>query len=323
MLSSVKEIAFGAKIKIESAIGQLYLDTGQDYKASVFLAGSARGGTTWVAELINYDNSYHFIFEPLNVGRVPLCKAFAWRQYLRPEDDDPKFLTPMHTILTGRLRNDWSDRYNRCRITKRRLIKEIRANLLLRWLHVHFPGMPIILLLRSPYSVITSRLRRGWNHYHLGPFLKQAQLMTDFLSPFKKELENATTPFDIHLFHWCIETFIPMSQFKAGEMHLAFYENFCLEPRFEIQRLCNFLGRRFDDRILKALVTPSSQASDRGKNLPSRDMLINGWRGYLSSEQISRINDVLRRFRLESLYDAQGIPTPDASCGGEQTSPGN
>jgi len=305
MTKTLKDRIYKAKIAAETAFGQLYIDLDHDYKNSVFMAGSGRGGTTWVAELINFDNSYRLIFEPLFRARVPICAPFRTRQYIRPTDDDPTFLNPMTTIVSGRLRNGWADRYNRKRIARRRLIKEIRANLLLRWLYSHFPEMPIVLLVRHPCAVISSRMRLKWN-YGLQTFLKQEQLMSDFLAPFRQDMEKAVSPFEIHLFHWCVETFVPLRQFKRGQIHLAFYENFCAEPRAEIGRLFSFLGKPENERALIAAKRPSSQTNRKKNRLPDRPL--EDWRSRVSDQEVRTVTDVLKRFGLDSLYTPDGMP---------------
>jgi hypothetical protein len=303
--SSLKELALNtAKVAFETAVGQLYIDAGHDYKDTVFLAGSGRGGTTWIAELINFDNSYRLIFEPI---RVPLFKPFHGRRYLRPDDDNPIFLDPMRIIVDGRLRHALSDRYNRQPFPRKRLVKEIVANLWLRWLHSHFPEIPLILLLRHPCAVVSSRLRLGWN-YNLRTFLGQESLMADFLSPFRVDMEKATTPFEVHLFHWCIETFVPLRQFKPGQVHLAFYEDFCVQPQLEIARLFAFLGKPLDERAIKMVGRPSTQTWRRKSELPLRAALIDGWREHFSNQELRTVRDLLQRFGLDSLYREDGMP---------------
>src|SRR5579872_2192448 len=291
----MRDWIYKAKVAAETALGQLYIDSDHDYTNSIFLAGSGRGGTTWVAELINFDNSYRLMFEPLHQTRVPIAAPFQARQYLRPDDDNPTFLKPMATIVSGRLRNGWTDRYNHRRFVRQRLIKEIRANLLLRWLHSHFPGMPIVLLLRHPCAVVSSRLRLGWG-YGVETFLRQEQLVSDFLEPFRHDMENARTPFEIHLFHWCVETFVPLKQFTSEQIHLAFYENFCAEPRAEIARLFAFLGKPENDRALIAAKKPSSQTNRTRSRLPERPL--EDWRSRVSEADMRTASDILKRFGL-------------------------
>ena len=61
-------------------------------------------------------------------------------------DTNPAYLDPARAIVTGRVRSLWTDRYNRRPFPVRRLVKEVRGNLLLPWLHARFPGMPMALM---------------------------------------------------------------------------------------------------------------------------------------------------------------------------------
>ena len=47
-------------------------------------------------------------------------------------------------ILSGRFHDPWSDQYNRRPVAGRRLIKEVRANLWVKWLRTQFPQVPAI-----------------------------------------------------------------------------------------------------------------------------------------------------------------------------------
>ena len=114
-----------------------FVDAG-DPGSAIFLAGSARSGTTWVSEILNYDHEYRYMFEPFSPEETPICSGFRERQYIRPEDSNPYFLSTAGTILAGKIRSYWIDNYNRSSCSQRRLIKDIRANLFLKWIHTHF-----------------------------------------------------------------------------------------------------------------------------------------------------------------------------------------
>ncbi|HXW76159.1 MAG TPA: hypothetical protein VEJ20_01985, partial [Candidatus Eremiobacteraceae bacterium] len=121
------------KRAFRGAIAQVHFDDNADYRNTVVLAGSGRGGTTWIAEIINYDNEYRFIFEPFAAHKVPLAKEFRNRQYLRPDDPAPAFFKPARLLLSGAFRNSWTDFYNHRVRSSRRLVKDIRINLFLSW----------------------------------------------------------------------------------------------------------------------------------------------------------------------------------------------
>jgi hypothetical protein len=311
LIARLKRRAGRAKRRVVGVLHQLHVDAGGDQRATTFLAGSGRGGTTWIAELINHANEYRFMFEPFTARHVSEVKAFRNRQYLRPNDDDPAFVAPARAIVEGRIRNRWVDYYNHRFVARHRLIKDIRANMFLKWLDVHFPGMRIALLLRHPLAVAASRLRHTWSN-DLADFLRQEALMADHLEPHRHLLETVRDPFEQHVLQWCIENWIPLRQFQRGELHLAFYEHFSVDPRGEIGRLFAFLGKPFSEKILERVERPSRMAW-AAKGVVSALGDPDSWRPYVSPGEISRSLDILAQFGFESVYSASSLPNRDAA----------
>ncbi len=291
---------------------QLYVDAGGDHRDTTFLAGSGRGGTTWIAELINYDNAYRFMFEPFVARHVPEVRAYANRQYLRPGDDDPVFLAPAQRIVSGQIRNAWIDYYNHRVVATRRLIKDIRANLFLKWLHVHFPGMPIVLLIRHPLAVASSRFYHGWSN-DLADFARDDRLMRDHLEPHRALIESVSDPFEKHVVQWCVENFVPLRQFVRGEIHVAFYENFSVEPRAELERLFAFLGKPFSERVLERVERPSRMTWALPGSRTVRTSDPEAWRPYVSAERLARALEIISGFGLDALYGDASLPNRAAA----------
>ena len=233
------------------------MDLGKgDHRGSVFLAGSGRSGTTWLSGVINHGGGYRYVFEPFNPARVGAFGHFRSKQYLRPGDGREEFLEPARLVLTGALRSPWTDRFNRKLVARRRLIKDIRANLLLGWMRANFPGMPIVLLLRHPCAVVASRLALGWKD-NLHETMEQEDLVEDYLRPMEAEIRAARDDFERHLFLWCIDNYVPLRQFGPGEIHLAFYENLLVNPEDGATQPLRLLGEDTDDRAYEELDRPS------------------------------------------------------------------
>lgn len=304
----MKNLVNKFKRKINSRI---FIDYNKNYKTSIFLAGTGRSGTTWVSNIVNYKNEYRYIFEPFHSYKLNICKEFEYRQYLRPENQKKKYIKPAKIILSGKIRNGWTDSQNKKFICKKRLIKDIRANHLLKWIQVNFPGIPIILLLRHPCAVAASKLKLKWDTY-LEKFLRQEDLVEDFLKPFKKEIKKTHTVFEKHIFLWCIENYVPLKQFQKNEIHLAFYENFCEDPESEIKRLFLFLNKKFDKKVLIDLKKPSLMTR-KDSAVVIKDNLINGWRKYISSKQMQKAVEILSIFGLDSIYSQNSLPNIDSA----------
>ena len=274
-----------------------------DHTETVFLAGSGRSGTTWLSDLINHDSGYRQIFEPFHPQKVEDFRGFGSKQYLRPGDRREAFLEPARRAVTGELlRSRWTDRGG-APGAGRRLVKDIRANLLLGWLAENFPGMPIVLLMRHPCAVVSSRLALGWRD-NLDETMAQRDLVEDHLLPVEGRILSARDPFERHLFLWCIDNHVPLRQFSPGGIHLCFYEKLLLDPEPELRRLFAFLGREFDDGILGKLERPSS--TSRRWSRPSAD----GWRSRVAGEQVARAGEVLGLFGLDRVYGPGTMPDP-------------
>jgi len=295
--------------RLDRLLGGLYLDLGsRDHRSSVFLAGTGRSGTTWLSDVVNHRGGYRYVFEPFHPGKVEAFAHFRPRQYLRPDDRREEFLGPARKMLAGRLRDPWTDRFHRGFLPRRRLIKDIRANLLLGWIKANFPGMPIILLLRHPCAVVASRLALGWKD-NLFETLEQQDLIEDYLLPVEAHIRAARDDFERHLFLWCIDNYVPLKQFGSGGIHLAFYENLLVHPKEELRRLFAFLGEDFDDRAYRNLNRPSPLSRREAAGRPSVD----GWRRRITRPRLERTLEILDLFGLDRLYGEETMPDPSGA----------
>jgi len=288
----------------------IVIDRKNDYRNTVLLAGTGRSGTTWVADIINYKNDYRLMFEPFQVRKVDLVKHFKHGQYIRPDKKDEKFLLPAKQILSGRLKHTkWVDKHNRKVFCRKRLIKTIHGNLMLKWIKVNFPEIPIILLLRHPGAVALSRLKL--KHWDWIPDFKecisQTELIDEYLRPVKSHIDKINDLFDIHIFSWCIANYIPLRQFSPGEIHILFYEKLCTNPEYEIRKLFSFLGKEYDKKVLEMLRRPSDLSLPQSAINTGHDLLSN-YKKYLSAEQIQRANDILSLFGLDKIYSTEPMP---------------
>jgi hypothetical protein len=288
----------------------IVIDNNNDINKAVILAGAARSGTTWLANIINYKNDYRLMFEPFQSRRVHITKHFKHGQYLRPDDRNEAFLEPLATILSGKLKHpSWVDRHNHKLFCKKRLIKTIHGNLLLKWIKTNFPQVPIILILRHPCAVAHSRLTLShWDWLEdFNECINQEQLIEDFLNPFINEIKNAHNIFDIHVFSWCIANYIPLRQFQRGDIHMVFYENLCTKPEIEVERLFSYLGVPYNERVFKTIRIASAlsrkdSAINTGKNLTD------DFKNHISCHQIHRAIEILGLFGLDKVYSEGSMP---------------
>ncbi len=289
-----------------------YLDLSSDYRDSLVLAGTGRSGTTWISEVINYRNEYRVMDEPDRNGRIEAFAHFNAIQYIRPDDDNPAYLEPLALALSGRLRNDWADRFNTRIISTKRLVKFIRSSLYLKWLVNHFPGLRVVLLMRHPCAVCLSQTRLGWEIDLHDILLVQPQLMEDFLEPFRDQIAAADTLFEKRLWMWCVENYVALSQLEPGDVHLAFYESFCEEPTKEIERLFNFYGKEWDASIDEAMRKPSNSSKPDSAIVTGKNR-VDSWMRHITDDQRELARRLLRQFGLDAIYSVDS-PLPDTEA---------
>lgn len=275
----------------------------------VMLAGSGRSGTTWVAEVLNHDHRFRDLFEPFWGHKVEACRGFAARHYLRPGDPDPARHAVAADILAGRIRNDWIDQFDRAPDSPHRLVKEIRANLMLAWLQAHFPEMRIVLLLRHPGAVAASRLRLGWGTA-LDEMLAQPDLVDDHLGAILAQGRPGADPLERQLWFWCIENLVPLRQFSPGSIHVACYEDLRRDPEAGFRRIFDFLGLAWSEAVLDRVGRPSRMTVATDAAPATRDPLAR-WRDACTPDDLDRLDALLARFRLDAIYTREVMPHCD------------
>jgi sulfotransferase family protein len=298
------------------------VDLGGDINRTVFLAGGARSGTTWLSELINYDNRYRYMFEPFAMWQLG---DFWYGSYFRPDDRDPRLVRQAEQVLSGRYRHPEVDLFSPRLVSDRRLIKEVRANLWLKWMHTQFPQVPAVFVMRHPIPTVRSRFiryfdandknavdsdpekrTRDYLHYLLG----QPALLDDYLKPFAADIAGAKSLFDQRIFTWCVQNYVPLKQLKPGDAFVTTYELLAMQPRTELPKLFAHIGRPIDERVFGRLWKPSPQA--RTKTLPEPWTIVSSWLERVTDAEKKRAIEILSIFGLDKIYSTD--PMPDSSA---------
>jgi hypothetical protein len=239
------------------------------------------------------------MYEPFNREQVELCNFFGLRQYLRPDNHDPQFLTVASRIFTGRIRNGWINQYNRAFVTDRRLIKDVRSNLMLKWVCEHFPGMKIVFVMRHPCAVALSKVRLGWKIDLKRAFLDQSALVDDHLGPFMSLIEDAKSEFEQHLVAWCIENLIPTRQLSKTDAHFVQYEHLVEDAERELRGICTYLGKPFTSSMLRRLIRRSTTSRRKGSTVL---LGAETWRKHISEDELAYAERVVNSFGLQQNY---------------------
>lgn len=293
---------------IQQVCSRFYINPDRDLHKSIMVAGTARSGTTWLGDLIASQLPSRILFEPFNPIKVQEYKAFSYFQYMQPGIENSAFYRFAEKVFTGEIRDRWIDHQNERIYSEYRIIKEIRANLALKWLHEKFAMVPIVFLIRHPCAVVSSRMNLDWaTDGDMEPFLSQPDLVDDYLSPFMHLIRNAKTDEEKHAIIWCISHLVPLKQLKPGEVKIVYYEDLCIQPEIELSEIFDFIGKQqnkpYSGRVDRpSTTTRMNSAVITGKNKIAR------WKSELRPSQSEKILKIVDAFDLGYLYEDSLLP---------------
>jgi hypothetical protein len=310
--ANLKQMSFWSRKIYRRAIqlfgSHFYFNPNPDMGSSILVAGTARSGTTWLGDLIASQVPCRILFEPFHSELVPEYRGFHYFQYMRPGTENPEFYAFAQKVFTGDIRNRWIDHQNERIISKFRLVKEIRANLALKWLHDNFPEVPIIFITRHPCAVVLSRMELGWATDHdIEAFISQPQLVEDYLGPYLDLIRSAGNSEEKHAVIWSVSNMVPLKQFSSNELKVVHYENLCTHPARELPGIFETIGYEFSRPFVDTINQPS-QTTRAGSAVVTGTDKIGNWKQKLSRSQIDNILQVVQAFGLGHLYGDSTLP---------------
>lgn len=261
------------------------------------LAGQGRSGTTWMTEVLNKDNSFRYLFEPLNEKKV-LGIPFEARLYLRENEERKDLRDYLEKVLSGNVRHRWIDQFNRNRRPEKRLVKFIRVSMILHWMLEQFPSLKVVYVVRNPYQVALSRVTKGWPpNLHL--LTGQPNLVEDYLQPHLDLIASASTPFEKHFVSWAVESMVAEKSMKSDRVHWVYYEDLKAQPQEGYQSIFDFYGLEFDaDDLEDVLNRPSKMTSKKAGDLKSKT----SWKDSLSVGEMDFAKRVLIAFGIDDRW---------------------
>jgi hypothetical protein len=310
--SGLNQMSFWSRKFYRRAIqlfgSHFYFNPDPQIRRSILVAGTARSGTTWLADLIASQIPSRIMFEPFHPDFVSDYRRFHYFQYMRPGTENPEFHAFAQKVFTGEIRNRWIDRRNERIISKFRLVKEIRVNLALKWLHDSFPQVPIIFILRHPCAVVLSRMALGWaTDRDIGPVLSQPHLLEDHLDPYLDLIGSAGNVEEKHAAIWSISNLVPLRQFDSNELKIVYYENLCMQLEIELPGIFEAIGHQSSGRLVTNRNQPS-QTTRRGSAMVTGRDKVENWKKELSRSQIDNVLHVVQEFGLGHLYGDSTLP---------------
>lgn len=276
-------------------------------KKDMILAGSGRSGTTWLLNILSSLPGYRVIFEPFHENNCEVS-FLPPRPYVRPYDKNKELVNYINTLLSKRIKNEFINSQNKKLIAYQTIIKFIRANLALDWISRNFQ-VPIIFMIRHPCAVVLSRIKLNWGS-HLNEFLRQKELMQDYLAPYESliwNVHNGNKEHEKYALMWAIENSIPLKLLPNRQNWcLVTYEELFLNRKPVLSNLLRHLGHNYNKAIEAASYQKSYTVREHAMDY-NKASILSRWTEELSKEMTRDILDIAAKFEIR-LYDEQPIP---------------
>ena len=312
------------QLGLKPALERVYLESGllgqrlqylvrdrPEPSEAIVVAGSARSGSTWLADLLctvprhPADLRAATRAAAMAAGRLP---AYPKTCYLRPEGRYPDWDDVLSGVLTGRSRTYWTDTARTSFFPRRYLIKEVRVSLMLGYLHDQFHPR-IAYLSRHPCAIVASRIGLGWR-LDLNNLLSQEELVEDHLSPWLARIERAQEQprRDARDLAGGREPGRVATLVDSSALH-AYYEHLLMEPEATLRAILSGLDLG-TSQVPENRIKRNSRTTWRqrlAKDPKETEYALSNWKRRLSKEDQREVLDWAYRLEVTS-YSDESLP---------------
>jgi len=272
--------------------------------------GSARSGTSWLAETIAQQHRYRLLFEPEQETQTK-NGILLFDKYFTEEKNNKEANNYLKKVFANQVDCDWiaqssNRKYKRHLwpfIPKKYIIKFVRCNLSAKYINEHFQ-IPLIHIVRNPYDVIKSqqRVKFPWL-FNLNHFAAQESLVNLVQDKFDFNLTDNRIYDEVEqlTIRWCLENIIPLKvqeprQYKS---QLVKHEDLRNDVNVFLE-LCKNFDLEPVNNIEKEYKRPSSKAHPKSDVRNANQSIKK-----LELEELQKINAILDKFEVE-LYERRG-----------------
>ncbi len=281
---------------------------------SIIIFSEARGGSTWLMEIMATLLPVCINWEPLhaNKGVVPKSKNFGWRPFIPPTDKDPYYFELFKKIHEFRIISEWTlsnSSIKECLRAKYVLTKYVRANLLLPYLTRNFEFLhKPIFLIRHPIDSCLSQIKafdkseKNTVTYEVPQWINNERFIEHF--PFLSKLNSKL---ELMVGMWCLNNLPTLDKLDSQKICVVYYYDLLLNPEEEVERILNECG--FENYITNLNTVDFRKASttDFGAGyLKSSQQQLKKNMNALDLETKDKIQKIFDYFRFK-LFDAYSV----------------
>ena len=279
------------------------------------ISSSPRGGSTWLAEVVQRASHRLMIWEPFHLGYNPDIEEdgfswfnqLDWREELDPSDPRYVYITK---LLSGQ---DLSTKTLSKRELSLRdflqfqglLVKCVNAGMMIGWIAENF-SLPCLHMVRNPCAVVSSQLKHGaFGHVENEGFVKPSRFLSTH-PKFQDLLDGLNSQEELLAFTWCVQNYTAIKD-PAPSLKTVSYETLVTDEQ-EMARVLEYFGCPIPEDLSSLTEVNSKTTIDTSKSIRSVDRTT-AWKKALPVAKIDEVFRVVEAFGFE-LDDNTGVKLP-------------
>lgn len=286
-----------------------------DPKDAFVVFSEARGGSTWIMQILQESLNGITLFEPLHTTKSEMKKVadnynYCYPFYFADQDAEKALIKYLTKLFAGKISGERILQFNTFRDIysgDSLVVKFVNVNLIAPWFAETFElRYKPIYLLRHPLAILASREHYGLfgkkpeGNKQLGAFNRK-RLEGDFhpYHAYLDELDRADNKYSRYITGWCIRNKDFLNGTYNDDFHLIFYEDMVLQPEQVLEDLSNTWNIDLKDSNPRN----ESGTTDVGGKVYDGQKQLSKWRQFFSEEEKRMMQLVLDRFDVK-LYSA-------------------
>ncbi|MGI9201701.1 MAG: hypothetical protein ACR2QL_11620 [Woeseiaceae bacterium] len=288
------------------------------FEDKLLVIGEGRSGTTWLANLLNFDNHYRMLFEPFQSEnfRPPISYQ---SEYPFPDFDGSDVVARhIQKVIRGDFISGHANVQFPNVLYRGLLIKDISAQLIIDQLCDSAPSMRKIMIFRHPFAVAESKSKTFSWPTDPSTFLSADNPRSTEIEN-KREIINKVTatgdPILIQILLWCLSTRYALSSRSFSSFALVFYEDLIARPEHELPRIFSKLNlfNRYSEnqQLIEEKLGHRSHVTFRNNAIEDSRKQQAAWHNKWDATTIDAGLQILEEFGFQEVYSDSFSPLLD------------
>ncbi len=283
---------------------------------NIALFTSARGGSTWLAQIMNAIPDSAIVWEPLFLGGMKYKELknvnFWWNQHIPQDADWPEAEVFFQKLFNRQILHPKLYQYNdlsKAADWSYYIFKFCLGNMMMPWLVDRFEIKPV-LMLRHPCAVVASQFKHGGFSHLVNETSYEipACRYPDMYEKHKEAFAMVRTPEERFAAEWAMTAVYPVHHpYNDKKWITISYEQLYLNIEEEISKLFARLELELPQDVLSIVRKPSHTTNAYALDKIKKGSQVDSWRKHLTNDQIKNILRITNAFGVD-FYDESSEP---------------